>query len=419
MKFHSPNLFLSFLIICSCLQLQCTSPSHTSSSLIDSLLKSQPQHFEAILKQPEKYQVQIMFTQIDRDAQQKPHFTTHRYQVNPTQYFYPASTAKFPAAVLALEKLNQLKITGLDKYTPVRFDSVNSPQQTLIKDSSAAAGVPSLAHLIKQIFVVSDNEAYNRIFEFLGQNYIQNAFQQKGYRHSKIVHRLEVGFRKNENLSTSPLAFYKGDDTLYKEAIKTSPAYPPSPLGKIVLGKAYKKDKQLINQPMNFTDYNYISVENLHQFIQAVIFPATVPTKQRFQLNNDDYEFLYKVMSQYPRESAHPRYATQWDSYGKFLFWGNSKKRMPANIRIFNKIGLAYGFLTDTAYFVDFDAGVEFMVTATIFVNKNETFNDNTYEYNQVGFPFLHHLGQVLYQHEKQRSKKHLPDLSRFKLSYD
>jgi hypothetical protein len=28
-------------------------------------------------------------------------------------------------------------------------------------------------------------------------------------------------------------------------------------------------------------------------------------------------------------------------------------------------------------------------------------------------------LGQVLYQYEKQRPKKHLPDLSRFKLSYD
>jgi hypothetical protein len=37
---------------------------------------------------------------------------------------------------------------------------------------------------------------------------------------------------------------------------------------------------------------------------------------------------------------------------------------IPANIRIFNKIGSAYGFLTDAAYIVDYQEGIEFILAA-------------------------------------------------------
>lgn len=64
-----------------------------------------------------------MYTQIDRDAQNKPHFKTFTYRLKPHEYFYPASTVKLPAALLALEKLNNLKISNLNKDTPLRIDS--------------------------------------------------------------------------------------------------------------------------------------------------------------------------------------------------------------------------------------------------------------------------------------------------------
>ena len=56
------------------------------------------------------------------------------------------------------------------------------------------------------------------------------------------------------------------------------------------------------------------------------------------------------------------------------------------DIRIYNKVGDAYGTLTDTAYIVDAKAEIEFLLTATVFVNKNGVFNDDVYEYDALGF---------------------------------
>ncbi|TNF75022.1 MAG: hypothetical protein EP302_02375, partial [Bacteroidetes bacterium] len=58
---------------------------------------------------------------------------------------------------------------------------------------------------------------------------------------------------------------------------------------------------------------------------------------------------------------------------------------------------------TDCAYIKDWESGVEFMLTATILVNGNGIFNDDQYEYDETGIPFLAALGRGLYQYELQQ----------------
>jgi len=89
------------------------------------------------------------------------------------------------------------------------------------------------------------------------------------------------------------------------------------------------------------------------------------------------------------------------------------------NIRIFNKVGDAYGFLLDNAYIVDFSTGVEFMLTTVLLCNNDEVFNDDHYDYATVGFPFMKNLGQLIYDFESTRPRKYKADLSKFKMSYD
>jgi len=100
----------------------------------------------------------------------------------------------------------------------------------------------------------------------------------------------------------------------------------------------------------------------------------------------------------------------------KFLLFGDSMEPIPASIRIFNKVGQAYGYLIDNAYVVDFEAGVEFLLTAVIQVNANQIYNDDTYEYDEIGFPFLARLGRAAYEHELRRERPRRPDLSRFRV---
>ena len=88
---------------------------------------------------------------------------------------------------------------------------------------------------------------------------------------------------------------------------------------------------------------------------------------------------------------------------------------MDSNIRIFNKEGDAYGFLTDVSYFVDFKNNVEFFLSANIYCNSDGIFNDDQYDYETVGYPFLKNLGRVIYQYELKRNRKRIPDLSTFR----
>jgi hypothetical protein len=153
--------------------------------------------------------------------------------------------------------------------------------------------------------------------------------------------------------------------------------------------------------------------------LRSIIFPESVTKSQRFRLNENDYRFLYHWMSAQPNESAWPAYDTTeyHHNYVKFLLSGRERPD-EANIRIFNKPGWAYGFLTDVAYITDFSHQVEFMLSATIYVNEDGILSDEHYQFETTGEPFMKALGAMIYQYELQRNKKYLPDLSRFKMDY-
>jgi hypothetical protein len=155
--------------------------------------------------------------------------------------------------------------------------------------------------------------------------------------------------------------------------------------------------------------------------LQSVIFPESVPEKQRFKLTEEDRQFVLKYMSQLPSETKLPAYDTSefFDSYTKFYFFRDGKSRIPPYIRVFNKAGWSYGFLTDAAYIVDFKNNVEFMLTGVIYVNADGTLNDDKYEYEKKGWPFFRAVGETIYQYELQRPRKNAPDLNSLKLSYD
>src|SRR5690606_7971801 len=101
-----------------------------------------------------------------------------------------------------------------------------------------------------------------------------------------------------------------------------------------------------------------------------------------------------------PAESGIPEYgdgSKYPQAYARYLMF-DREESIPPNIRVFNKIGSAYGFLTDAAYIVDFDKGIEFILAATVYTNANETFNDGKYEYDEIGYPFLRDLGRAIYE---------------------
>ena len=125
------------------------------------------------------YKVQIRYTRIDRDAAGKPSFTEYSFGIDDNEYRYPASTVKLPVALLALEELNKLP-ENITMNTPMITGSDRNPQTPAKSDSSTNHGFPSVAQYVKKILLVSDNDAYNRLYEFLGQEKINANFMAQG-----------------------------------------------------------------------------------------------------------------------------------------------------------------------------------------------------------------------------------------------
>ena len=392
-----------------------------NTDLLPKLLATRPEQFKELMDNSDKYRLQILYTQIDRDKKNNPKFKTFGYRISNTEYFYPASTVKFPASALALEKINNLNIKGLTKSSPMLTGAEFQKHTPMMKDSTAESSLPSVAHYIKKILMVSDNDAFNRLYEFIGQEAFNETLHQKGYGNTRIFHRLQVGMNKEQNRRTNPIKFMSGNEITYQQPMVISEKNYSSPTP-ISIGKGYMQNDSIVNTPFDFTDKNFYPLIDQQAILKAILFPASVEPKKRFNLTEDDYKFLYKYMSQMPTESTYPKYDPTefYPTYCKFLMYGSSKNDVVnPNMRIFNKVGDAYGFLLDNAYIVDFEKGVEFMLTTVLLCNNDQIFNDDKYDYNTIGFPFMKNLGKLIYEYELSRPRKNKADLSRFKLEYD
>jgi hypothetical protein len=368
----------------------------------------------------DELRIQIIYTQIDRNKNQKPIFTEHDFNLDSNLYFYPASTVKLPIAILALQKLHELNIAGLDRNTTMITGADGFRQSPVWNDPSSPDGRPTIANYIKKILLVSDNDAFNRLYEFLGQEYINNTLHKMGYDEVQIIHRLNISLSEEENRHTNAIQFY--DNTgkvLFDQSTRLSELIYAQRNTK--LGAGYMRGNEIVKEPFDFSKKNRMYLSTLHDIVRSIMFPGAVPPSQRFQLTEDDYAFLRRYMSMFPPESISPVYDSvdSPPTFIKFLFYGGSKEAPVPGIRIFSKPGDAYGFMIDGTYFVDFNHSIEFLLSATIYSNSDQVFNDDHYDYETVGKPFMRELGRAVYEYELTRHRKYLPDLRALQFVYD
>ncbi|WP_238528667.1 serine hydrolase [Kordia algicida OT-1] len=324
------------------------------------------------MKNLEAYEVQIMVTDANGDE--------FKFQVDDSNYFYPASSVKLPVALLALETANNYDDFDSRTMFQVEGDSV----QTNIRRE------------ITKIFAVSDNDAYNRLFELMGQFEINTRLiYNKKLTPVRISHR--VGTTNAAALKTKPVTILKNDTAQFKRIVIKSSPIKSLELNRIQKGKGFYRNDTLVSKPMDFSKKNYLPIATLHQLMHRLHHPEKYNPKVLFELSESDRNFLLEAMHKTPKQQGFtdPEY---YDSYVKFFMFGDSKEPMPEHIKIYNKVGYAYGYLTDCAHIIDTKNDVSFTITATIHVNKNQIFNDDTYEYDEIGIPFLAELGRQVHQ---------------------
>lgn len=370
-------IFLCVLLVFSC------SERAPFDNALDAALASKDLRITRILDSIGPHEVQIRFTQIDR-IKDSIIFTDYDFQVDGNNYFYPASTAKFPAAVAALEKLNELDSLNLDTLFYIEGDSVET----------------TFGRAIEEIFAVSDNDANNRLVEFLGFDDLNKRIRNSGAKPIRISHRLSTS--NADDVTTKSLVINSTDSsTVLSTPIVSSPPKALA-LQKIKKGEGFYSGDSLYKEPFDFGLKNYYPIPTQHGVLKRIIFPERFPVEQRFAISPEQHQFLLRSMSALPYEAGYDR-EEYYDGYVKFFMFGDTEEPIPNHIKIYNKVGYAYGTLTDCAYIEDKKNNIDFMLTATILVNEDQVFNDDNYEYDEVGIPFLAQLGREIYAYELKR----------------
>ncbi|WP_350287606.1 serine hydrolase [uncultured Croceitalea sp.] len=346
-------------------------------------LSSEHPKIKRVMDSIGSYEVQIRYTQIDR-SKDSIVFSDYDFQVDENRYFYPASTVKFPAAVAALEKLNELDSLARNTVFFIEGDTIRT----------------TFSRSIQEIFAVSDNAANNRLVEFLGQDDLNQRMQQRGVAPIRIAHRLST--ENADDVTTKPLVIYLNDSTTATSAPLISKSLARLTLDKIEKGNGFYAGGSLYQEPFDFALKNYYPVTAQHELLKRIVFPNEFTKDEQFNLSKEQHEFLLQAMHTLPKDTGYDQ-EEYYDSYGKFFMFGDTTDPIPEHIKIYNKVGYAYGTLTDCAYIKDLKNNIDFMVTATILVNKDGIFNDDKYEYDEIGIPFLAQLGRELYQLELAR----------------
>ena len=392
-----------------------------NSPYLDSLLHvGLPSHAK-LLNSPKKYKLQIIYTRITRDKNNKPSFKNYYWNTDSTRFFYPASLVKLPLSIMAIEKINSLKKYGLDKNTTLITDSVFVCQKKVYKDTTAENRLPSVAHYIKKMFLVSDNYAFARTYEFLGCDYIHQRLEKWGFPNIRMVNRLDGACKADTAKITSPVYFLSNKgDTLYKQSLTFYTYNKSHPLTYARAGKAHTNEfGKRIYTPKDFSTHNFMSLNNCHEILKRLVFTNHLDKIQRYDLSHDDWQFLMKYLGMYPRESLYPAYNTKeyYDSFKKFIYYGSALPTIPGDsVRVFNIVGRAYGFLSDCAYIADVKNKVEFILSVTMYLNERDVIGTGKYEYDKLGLPFLKDLGNLIYKIEKNRAVEYKPNLEEFDL---
>ena len=368
-------------------------PTLSTPNRISTVLTGMRWHFGAIVDAPERFRLQIEYayksgTHPINPGQHAPgsgeNWAFESYRKS-AEWTAPASTVKLPIAIFTLLRLAQL---GLPRTARLKvLDPPNCAAQ-----ANELAEFEVIERTLIRMLVLSDNGAYNRLYEFVGGDRVPSLLKRFGFPNAKLQARLGT-CNPAENARGRGVVVADTDDKVLwqdraEHPITLSAPAPSMPSCRV--GNAYLDvDETRVEGPKDFKFSNHWTIADAHALTLAIAGVRAHPLIEA--MRPADLEFLRKTMRTLPREAGFAE--TDYpDAWGKFLLHGDQKARLPSHTHSTNKIGQAYGFLLDSAWLED--AAHQCVLSAVIYVNSDGVLNDDQYEYEQLGLPFLAEFGR-------------------------
>ena len=345
-----------------------------------------------IIKDKEDYEIQVLLTKIDQYNSQVD-FQEYKYQLDDNKYFYPASTIKLPIVVLTLKKINELRSKGseITLKSKITLNYKDDYSELVIRDS-----ITSFQNLIADVFLVSDNSASNILIDFIGYNYFNHEMENAGFDKTYLNHKFNPDPYVNStwqisDLDNNIISSINDNQKIIKADEKTNG---------LEKGERRYFKGEILDESLNFSEKNRSSITDMHNLIKYIFYPEIFDSINTFNLNVEDYDFLRYWMSRFTYEDIGEKFIGNenfFETYNKFFIHGDEQSVSNEQIRVYNKIGQAYGTSIDNGLIKNYQDNVEFILTATIYTNKNKVINDNLYEYDDLAVPFLAKLSRAIY----------------------
>ncbi|MEK7781709.1 MAG: serine hydrolase [Verrucomicrobiota bacterium] len=388
------------LVACGC----ATSRLQETRDLTPLLHKASPQ-IHQVLTTPEKFRVQILIAEVVTNQSGRVALQRSGYRVD-AEYFYPASSIKLCAAVVALQTIEQLQAQhriGDLLETPMEIAPLFPGDVAQTNDpSNLAGGGITVGHEIRKIGLVSDNQAYNRLYDLVGHEGLNRSMHALGLKSTVLNHRLSDARTIPDMLATAAVNFHVPGAEPIRVPARRSALNLANSSKDLFIGTGYMKGETLTNAPMDFTRRNGISLVDLQDLLIKVTRPDIDLGTPALQLSPVHREMLLAAMSMYPGESHNPVYSAERhpDINSKFLLPGIRrvfpKAQLSRRIEVTGKPGRAYGFSIENSYVHNPKNGRAVFVTAVLYTNSDGILNDDKYDYETVADSFLADLGELV-----------------------
>jgi len=344
-----------------------------------------------VLEAPETYRAQLLLAVVDGHRLARSGFRAD------AEYFYPASTIKLVAAVGALQVLHELAAFARpapDADTPMALRPLFAGDAP---DEADGAVPVTVGRELQKLLVASDNTAFDRLYALVGQRGLNERAWRAGLSSVRVQHRLAAARTPDENRMTPAVELRTGPQPLLLPA-RTSDLLLATPeVPGLAVGRAFFDGRRDVPGPTDFSGRNRISLSDLQNLLVAIEQPSLVPGVN-LELAAADLELLRGALSGRAADLGDPQYVTEEYSEERL------RPALPGVARVVprealeaaGKMGYAYGFLCDTAYFRRRSDGQAFFLAGVIHVNASGVLNNGAYEYDTLARPFFADVGEAV-----------------------
>ncbi len=371
-----------------------------NDSLLQQLLTGSDANVDRVIANPSFYEFQLIFTQVLRKGDSL--ILEERSINKDSACFYPASLIKFPLAVVGLEKLQQLGSQGIHAHTTISLKtcSCDLPTNQYVQKSKN----PNLLQFLREMLIMSDNDAYNLFFDFVGTGQFNQRMRDYGLNGIIMRRRFTSGCPDSINKINGGIRFYNQNrDVIWNQPCDTATqSYELEGSYRTSAGRFHYQNGKKIQEPKSYKNTNFVRLADAHTLLIRLFFPSLTPVGvQQPSLDSNHKAMLIEALGAFPKElkNAPKDYSKTPNQYYKFFMDPDKMHTNSDDIRIYNKVGLSNGFISDVSFIVDSTNGLYYFLSASMLAKKDATIDFGKNEYYQFAIPVFRKIGGMIYDH--------------------